>query len=1103
MLTITKLVSAEYLISSVADGVEDYFMGAGEAPGVWQGRWSGELGLEGVVEAEALRALIEGRDPRTGEDLLPGRPARKVRAFDLTFSCPKSVSLLWAFASPEVAAQVSIAQVEATASALGFFESKAAVARQQVNGVRRRVATHGLVVAGFVHRTSRDGDPQLHTHCLVPNLVRRADGSCVALDGNAIFEWAKAAGTIFQSELERLLTQRLGVEWGPERNGTREMVGFTRDQLRAFSKRTAAIEARLEAAGEVAFESKRDRMRADDRAALATRERKNNALTPERLRARWSQEAAAVGIGRARDVESRVVGRQRGVGAAPSREEVFAALVDPLTGLCAHEPRFGEAHVVERIAAISGGRLSVERITELTGEFLASDLVVRLASEIAPGQRRPPEWSTLAHRRLEDHVLRGLQILTRTPGQAVDPTVLDVAIRAEARPLSDDQAVAVRVLCEPGPALRSVIAPAGYGKTTAVHAAALASANSGRRVLGLATTNKAVAELRAAGVEATTIARFALDLGHGVVAPDTILVLDEVSQVCTYDARLVLDAIVGVPGVQLWCLGDTHQAQSVRAGGLATEVERLGHEGVIGASALTTNHRQHDPHERAALERYRAGDLAASQTIRTLHGWEHELASTTATRDALARTATADADAHGADHVAVLAVSHADCEDLADRIRTIRTARGEFAGSSISGPGWGPHDRVYAVGDRVLLHTRIRHDGEIFHRGSTGEVTAVADTGLTVAFDDSRTSLLPKRFVTGVTHDGDPNLSHGWARTVDGAQGGTWHQVHLLGSDALNHYTGYVGQSRGRLPTHTWNVAREPAEFTGIAADDRSGADQVLAAMGREPVETFAARDDPGVLDRALLSERADHEQVIATRPPDVRRDLARARDQLRRAQWDLDGARAFQNGATQRRDVVRPWTKLRRHGRDTLQHREGELARAIELRQGAGLAVTGAETKVRELQARDATRRRWDYAHGWRIDRIAAIDGQLRHHWANAVLSAARQDDPLAYGHDRLRDARDTFAADLRRLDNQRSDGPSPAVRRALAQLGHELPEPPDLGDAASAQRAEVRSALRTLDSALAAIEPPGPSPGREPVLTTTASTHLPPPELGLGLEL
>jgi len=106
VLTITKLKGAEYLIASVADGMEDYYMGAGEAPGVWRGAWAAELGLEGVVRAEALRALVNGLEPNAGVDLLAGHRERKVRAVDVTLSVPKSVSLLWAFGSPQTSAAV-------------------------------------------------------------------------------------------------------------------------------------------------------------------------------------------------------------------------------------------------------------------------------------------------------------------------------------------------------------------------------------------------------------------------------------------------------------------------------------------------------------------------------------------------------------------------------------------------------------------------------------------------------------------------------------------------------------------------------------------------------------------------------------------------------------------------------------------------------------------------------------------------------------------------------------------------------------------------------------------------------------------------------------
>ncbi|MDP9389693.1 MAG: relaxase domain-containing protein, partial [Actinomycetota bacterium] len=609
MLTLTALRDPEYLISSVALGIDEYYAGVGEAPGVWAGRFAAELGLEGVVDADQLRALVEGHHPLTGEHLLAGRPERTVAAFDATFSAPKSASLLWALASPEVSSVVTRCHTEAVGVAVSFLEDKAAVARQQAKGVRRRVATGGFAAASFAHRTSREGDPQLHTHCLVANVVRRPDRSYVAFDANPLHDWAKAAGSIYQAELQRLLSAELGVAWGPERNGCREMVGYTASQLRAFSKRSVAIEAELEASG-ATWDSPAARMRADDAASLATRPAKDHALTPTLLAGRWADEAVAVGLEGPEAVEVAVVGRNPGAGLGA--DEVVAGLLDPHTGLCATDARFSEAKVVERICAAAAGRLTTAEILALAAEFLASEHVVRLVPD--GSRRRPPEWSTVAHRGLEDEVLAHLEHLRATPAAGVEADVVEAAIAAEGR-LGDDQAGAVRVLCAPGPALRSMIAPAGFGKTTTVHAAAAGCAAAGRPVLGVATTNQAVGGLRSVGLEAQTIARLRLELA-GRLAPGTVVVLDEVSQVSTRDAATVLAAVAATPGAQLWCLGDPRQSQAVGAGGLAAEVARLGAESAIPAPVLVVNRRQRHVADQAALAELRAGRAEASQALR-------------------------------------------------------------------------------------------------------------------------------------------------------------------------------------------------------------------------------------------------------------------------------------------------------------------------------------------------------------------------------------------------------------------------------------------------------------------------------------------------------
>lgn len=1025
-MTITKLRGAEYLLRSVADGVEDYFMGAGEAPGVWHGRWADELGLTGVVEADHLRALVEGRHPITGADLLAGHRERTVKAIDLTLSAPKSVSLLWAFGGDEVAAELSIALVEAATTAVDFMERHAAVTRRQHNGLRRRVSTHGLAVAMFTHRTSRDGDPQLHVHSLVPNLVQRDDGAFVAVDASPIHEWLKASGTVFQSELQRQLTTRLGVVWGPERNGCRELVGFTAEQRRVFSKRTAAIESALEAGGEAV--TAKQRMRADDRASLATRGRKDRTLTPERLRSRWRDEAASAGIaGQARLRWS--VCHQAAPAEPPQPAEVFAALVDPETGLCATEARFGHAHVVERIAALGGGRLTVAEIEDLADAFLRSELVVRLVPQREPGLRKPPRWSTVEHRRLEDDLIARLARHRDHHTDGIDPVVVAAAVASAGLDLGDDQRAAVEALCRPGASLRVVLAAAGHGKTAMTAAAATAATSAGHEVVVLASTNKAVAELRAAGLDATTIARFRLDGSR--LEPGSIVVIDEVSQVSTRDAHAVVAAITAMPGAALWCLGDDDQGRPVRAGGLAAELRYLADEHLAPAATLTVNRRQVDAAERDALATYRAGDITGSQAARRDQGWEHAHDTPAATRDGLARAAVADADALGAHNVIVLAVSHADCEDLADRIRSLRQARGELTGPSIEGPGWGASPRRYAPGDRVLCHAPLLLDSYRLTNGATGTITAIAPAGAVARLDDGPVVVLPAQYVTGCRPDGTPNLSHGWARTIDGAQGGTWEQVHLLATPNLDRLTAYVGQSRGRRPTHTWNTARDPSgeEHGNVVIDPRSPGEQVLAAAARLPERTFAAVDDPWVLDRRLQAERAPHEAALAAAPPDTALFHARCTSSLERHEqearrvWDELGRIDRQLVKTGGLRQIRPET--RRTHRSLLGARDKAVERleSIQEQLRSDRALAGRAAAAAEEH------RRWSAANQWRHDEIARIDRQLADHWTQAVLVAVHQDDPLAYGLDRLRAARSVLAA---------RDGPDAA--RDLGVINHAL---------------------------------------------------------------
>src|ERR671931_1433410 len=195
VLSVSKLTPGQegYYERSVAAGLDDYYAGRGESPGVWIGRGARELELEGLVHEGELGRLIRGIHPHTREQLRTHPKARRitveridpftderrietkklapVAGFDLVFSVPKSVSLLHALGDEETRRAVNEAHVAAWHAALAYLEDEACIVRRGTGGVLREHG-EGFVAAAYQHRTSRAQEPNLHTHVIVANMAR-------------------------------------------------------------------------------------------------------------------------------------------------------------------------------------------------------------------------------------------------------------------------------------------------------------------------------------------------------------------------------------------------------------------------------------------------------------------------------------------------------------------------------------------------------------------------------------------------------------------------------------------------------------------------------------------------------------------------------------------------------------------------------------------------------------------------------------------------------------------------------------------------------------------------------------------------------------------
>src|SRR4051812_43463415 len=166
MVTLGKLTGGhvDYYEREVAGGAEDYYAMRGEVPGEWIGSGADQLGLDGTVTSDQLRDLIEGRDPASGAALRSR--AIDVTGWDVTLSPPKSVSVLHAAGDRRLAAETMAAHRAAVRSAVDYLESEACWTRRGAAGARRLVG-EGFVGVEYVHRLSRAGDAQLHSHVIL------------------------------------------------------------------------------------------------------------------------------------------------------------------------------------------------------------------------------------------------------------------------------------------------------------------------------------------------------------------------------------------------------------------------------------------------------------------------------------------------------------------------------------------------------------------------------------------------------------------------------------------------------------------------------------------------------------------------------------------------------------------------------------------------------------------------------------------------------------------------------------------------------------------------------------------------------------------------
>ena len=618
MLSVSKLTPGQeaYYERSVAAGLDDYYAGRGESPGVWAGRGAADLGLDGTAEEGQLGALVRGRHPKSGAELRRHAPARTIRieridpatgerwreekklapvaGIDLVFSVPKSVSLLHALGDEGTRRAIAAAHRSAWGAALAYLEEEACVTRRGKDGVRRERGG-GFLAAAYQHRTSRAQDPHLHTHVIVANMTRSpSDGKWRALDGEAILKtYRLAAGYLYEAHLRHELSRTLGVEWQEPDKGWAELEGVPRSVIDAFSRRRAQVVERLAEQATSSFYAARV-------AAVATREAKEEVDLP-RLRAEWRARASEHGLGR-RELRA-LLGRRLHREPSPAEVVRIAERLLGPEGLTEKRSAFSEAELVMAWADAHAQGAPVAQVRALAARMLELPGIEPVAAPTAVG--RASLYSTSDLLRIERSALALVERGRNAGAPAVPPELIENALPNGhgRRALSVEQERLVRDAAGMSDRVVCIVGRAGSGKTTATRAVARAFDQVAVPVLGAAPSGIAAERLQDdTGIAAMTLHRLLREARrHGSLPPRCVVVVDEAGMAETRVLAPLLE-LVEAAGGKAVLVGDPEQLPAVGAGGLFAAVVERG-----GAIELSQNHRQRDGAERRALDAVRAG----------------------------------------------------------------------------------------------------------------------------------------------------------------------------------------------------------------------------------------------------------------------------------------------------------------------------------------------------------------------------------------------------------------------------------------------------------------------------------------------------------------
>ena len=575
--TLAQAASAAYYLERQRSfrHPNEYYTAGEEPDGVWFNP-KGLFGLVdgGKVDSSDFHRLYNGFAPDSGGKLPRNAGSeRRSAGLDMTFSADKSVSALWAIADPELRSKIEDAHNDAARVALEETVLRhCAYTRIRNRDGEIEVLSADIAAGMFQHGTSRDNDPQLHTHCVIFNAARtHRDGKYRAQHQHPVYTWMKAAGAVYRNALAWSLQERLGIrmeQYGKDGEFTR-IAGLLEDLTGHWSKRRAAI---IEAAREMGFTVQGNAPRAAA-ANKITRAGKSPDNDPEIRHRRWHGEAD--GFVEREALIASLLGKAEEI-----TQEQIRALTEVLEDLpyrlTREEAVFRLPDIVERVGNATAGLLNHDAVATSIERVLLSPEVVRLTRPPRSAEGRADMahtrlYSTRHNLQMEQEVRDMAEGMAADTGHSLPAQAIGAKVAGLLKagyPLSEEQIAAIRSVTSSEGRVAIIEGAAGSGKTTTLRPIADLYREHGQNIIATAVAwRTAVAlgnDVDARPFCVDKLLRLAAR-GGIEINKDTTIIVDEAGMLSTRQAHHILQ-LSERHGAKIVFAGDTQQQQPVEAG---------------------------------------------------------------------------------------------------------------------------------------------------------------------------------------------------------------------------------------------------------------------------------------------------------------------------------------------------------------------------------------------------------------------------------------------------------------------------------------------------------------------------------------------------------